>query len=121
MEKELTRIYQKGESNYKVNDRGAFQGIDDKVTHSTTAGDVDSGKAWKKLRRPSDINDYKKEMRELREASNTRKASGKVFVWSTRLRPRICPCRRALRRSTASWTMVCTWSRRLPCRCDRDV
>ncbi|ETS62337.1 hypothetical protein PaG_03419 [Moesziomyces aphidis] len=80
MEKELTRIYQKGESNYKVNDRGAFQGIDDKVTHSTTAGDVDSGKAWKKLRRPSDINDYKKEMRELREASNTRKASGKVFV-----------------------------------------
>ncbi|SPO30879.1 uncharacterized protein UTRI_05502_B [Ustilago trichophora] len=80
MEKELSRIYQKGESNYNVNDRGAFQGIDDKVTHSTTAGDVDSGKAWKKLRRPSDINEYKKEMRELRESSNARKASGKVFV-----------------------------------------
>ena len=80
MEKELSRIYQKGESNYNVNDRGAFQGIDDKVTHSAAAGDVDSGKAWRKLRRPSDINDYKKEMRELREGSNTRKASGKVFV-----------------------------------------
>ncbi|SPO29680.1 uncharacterized protein UTRI_05502 [Ustilago trichophora] len=80
MEKELSRIYQKGESNYNVNDRGAFQGIDDKVTHSTTAGDVDNGKAWKKLRRPSDINEYKKEMRELRESSNARKASGKVFV-----------------------------------------
>ena len=80
MEKELSRIYQKGESTYNVSDRGAFQGIDDKVTHSTAAGDVDSGKAWKKLRRPSDINDYKKEMRELREGANARKASGKVFV-----------------------------------------
>lgn len=80
MEKELKRIYQKVDSNYNVNDRGAFQGIDDKVTHSTAAGDVDSGKAWKKLRRPSDINEYKKEMRELREGSNARKASGKVFV-----------------------------------------
>ncbi|SNX83993.1 uncharacterized protein MEPE_02701 [Melanopsichium pennsylvanicum] len=80
MEKELTRIYAKGESNYNVNDRGTFQGIDDKVTHSTAAGDVDSGKAWKKLRRPSDISDYKKEMRELRENSSIRKASGKVFV-----------------------------------------
>ncbi|KAJ1025183.1 hypothetical protein NDA16_002688 [Ustilago loliicola] len=80
MEKELKRIYQKVDSNYNVNDRGAFQGIDDKVTHSTAAGDVDSGKAWKKLRRPSDINEYKKEMHELREGSNARKASGKVFV-----------------------------------------
>ncbi|KAJ1019569.1 hypothetical protein NDA18_006047 [Ustilago nuda] len=80
MEKELKRIYQKVDSNYNVNDRGAFQGIDDKVTHSTAAGDVDSGKAWKKLRRPSDINEYKKEMRELREGSTARKASGKVFV-----------------------------------------
>lgn len=80
MEKELTRIYQKVESNYNVNDRGAFQGFDDKVTHSAAAGDVDSGKAWKKLRRPSDINEYKKEMREWREGSNSRKAAGKVFV-----------------------------------------
>lgn len=80
MEKELTRIYQKGDSNYNVNDRGAFKGIDDKVTHTAAAGDVDSGKAWKKLRRPSDINEYKKEMREIREGSNARKAAGKVFV-----------------------------------------
>ncbi|CDU22310.1 uncharacterized protein SPSC_00940 [Sporisorium scitamineum] len=80
MEKELTRIYQKGDSNYNVNDRGAFKGVDDKVTHSAAAGDVDSGKAWKKLRRPSDINEYKKEMREIREGSNARKAAGKVFV-----------------------------------------
>lgn len=80
MEKELKRIYEKGDFNYKVNDRGAFKGIDDKVTHSTAAGDVDSGKAWKKLRRPSDINEYKKEMREFREGSNARKAAGKVFV-----------------------------------------
>ena len=80
MEKELTRIYQKGDSNYNVNDRGTFKGIDDKVTHSAAAGDVDSGKAWKKLRRPSDINDYKKEMREIREGANARKAAGKVFV-----------------------------------------
>ncbi|CBQ69222.1 conserved hypothetical protein [Sporisorium reilianum SRZ2] len=80
MEKELTRIYQKGDANYNVNDRGAFKGIDDKVTHSAAAGDVDSGKAWKKLRRPSDINEYKKEMREIREGFNARKAAGKVFV-----------------------------------------
>lgn len=36
-------------------DRGTFMGVDDKVTHSTRAGDVDSGKAWRKLRRPSDM------------------------------------------------------------------
>ncbi|PWZ00011.1 hypothetical protein BCV70DRAFT_150561, partial [Testicularia cyperi] len=80
MEREISKIYEKVDANYKVKDRGAFQGVDDKVTHSTTAGDVDSGKAWRKVRRPSDINEYKKEMRELRESEQPRRASGKVFV-----------------------------------------
>uniref|UniRef100_V5EV78 tRNA uridine 5-carboxymethylaminomethyl modification enzyme C-terminal subdomain domain-containing protein n=1 Tax=Kalmanozyma brasiliensis (strain GHG001) TaxID=1365824 RepID=V5EV78_KALBG len=80
IEKELSRIYEKVDLNYNVNDRGLYKGIDDKVTHSAAAGDVDSGKAWKKLRRPSDINEYKKEMREFQEGASGRKAAGKVFV-----------------------------------------
>ncbi|PWN54025.1 hypothetical protein IE53DRAFT_53865 [Violaceomyces palustris] len=80
IEREISRIYRQGDQKYKVNDRGTFTSSADKVSHSSQAGDVDSGKAWRKLRRPSDMNEYAKEMREFRENENPKKACGKVFV-----------------------------------------
>ena len=80
LEREISRIYNQGELKYKVKDRGAFQGVDDKVSHVTSAGDLDTGKAWKRVRRPSDMNEYAKEMREFRENENPKRVSGKVFV-----------------------------------------
>jgi hypothetical protein len=80
LEREISRIYRQGEQKYRINDRGVFSSAQDKVNHSPRAGDVDSGKAWKKLRRPSDMNEYAKEMKEYRENENPKKAAGKVFV-----------------------------------------
>ncbi|UZJ56068.1 hypothetical protein CBS101457_005388 [Exobasidium rhododendri] len=80
LEREISRIYRQGEQKYKINDRGAYASVDEKVTHNSKAGDVDSGKAWRRLRRPSDMNEYAKEMRDYRENENPKKAAGKVFV-----------------------------------------
>ncbi|EPQ26751.1 uncharacterized protein PFL1_05730 [Pseudozyma flocculosa PF-1] len=91
LESEISRIYRQGELTYKINDRGTFQGIDDKVSHTTAAGDVDSGKAWRKLRRPSDMNEYAREMREYRQNENPKRASGKVFVMVDSFTPAALP------------------------------
>ena len=80
LEREISRIYRQGNHKYRINDRGVFTSADEKVAHNARAGDVDSGKAWRKLRRPSDMNEYAKEMREYRENENPKKATGKVFV-----------------------------------------
>lgn len=78
--RDISRIFRDGDSPYKVNDRGAFEGVQEKISHSNKAGDVDAGKAWRKLRRPSDINEYADEMRAYRANENPKKAAGKVFV-----------------------------------------
>ncbi|KAF8414938.1 hypothetical protein L210DRAFT_3509283 [Boletus edulis BED1] len=38
----------------------------EQVSHTSFAGDVNSGKAWKAVRRPSDMNKYAKQIREYR-------------------------------------------------------
>ncbi|KAH7102178.1 hypothetical protein BKA62DRAFT_617870 [Auriculariales sp. MPI-PUGE-AT-0066] len=53
---------------------------DDKVSNVGQAGDVDSGRAWKMIRRPSDMNEYSRQMREIRAQDSASKALGKVFV-----------------------------------------
>ncbi|KAI0759966.1 hypothetical protein BD413DRAFT_594445 [Trametes elegans] len=52
----------------------------DRVSHMNGAGDVDLGKAWRTVRRPSDMNEYSKQIKELREQTKAGKAHGKVFV-----------------------------------------
>ncbi|KAI0349954.1 hypothetical protein OH77DRAFT_1464614 [Trametes cingulata] len=52
----------------------------DRISHMKGAGDVDTGKAWRTLRRPSDMNEYSKQIKELREQAKAGKAHGKVFV-----------------------------------------
>ncbi|KAJ7076864.1 hypothetical protein B0H15DRAFT_915636 [Mycena belliarum] len=52
----------------------------DRIAHVAGAGDVDAGKAWKTVRRPSDMNEYSKQIKEYRAQQNPGKAYGKVFV-----------------------------------------
>ncbi|KAL9938679.1 hypothetical protein V8E36_002398 [Tilletia maclaganii] len=79
MERELNRIYKDTEAKYNTIDRGVIKGMDDKV-QTTSAGDIDTGKAWRKLRRPSDMNEYAQELREIRESNTGKKPLGKIFV-----------------------------------------
>ncbi|KAI0314674.1 hypothetical protein OF83DRAFT_421696 [Amylostereum chailletii] len=58
----------------------------DKVSHMGSAGDVDSGRAWRTVRRPSDMNEYAKEIREYRAQERPGKAHGKVFVRVTEVK-----------------------------------
>ncbi|KAH9996663.1 hypothetical protein BJV74DRAFT_827402 [Russula compacta] len=52
----------------------------DKVSHIDGAGDVDSGRAWRTVRRPSDMNEYATQIREYRSQEKSDKSHGKVFV-----------------------------------------
>ncbi|KAE8227232.1 hypothetical protein CF319_g271 [Tilletia indica] len=79
METELNRIYKDTDARYNTIDRGVIKGVDDKV-QTTSAGDIDSGRAWRRLRRPSDMNEYAQELREIRESSTGKKPLGKIFV-----------------------------------------
>ncbi|PWN40987.1 hypothetical protein IE81DRAFT_325080 [Ceraceosorus guamensis] len=82
IEREISRIYRQGEHKYKVSDRGAFSGVaDDKLGLLNSSVEKGTGRAWRRLRRPSDMHEYAKEMREYRASENPRKATGKVFVF----------------------------------------
>ncbi|TDL23072.1 hypothetical protein BD410DRAFT_769511 [Rickenella mellea] len=50
------------------------------VSHMSRVGDIDSGKAWRPVRRPSDMNEYSRQIREYRSQEKPGKAHGKVFV-----------------------------------------
>jgi len=52
----------------------------DKVSHIDGAGDVDNGRAWRTVRRPSDMNEYAKQIKEFRSQERPGKSHGKVFV-----------------------------------------
>ncbi|KAF8551975.1 hypothetical protein OG21DRAFT_1486564 [Imleria badia] len=68
--------------NYRVREHEAiFASADaEQVSHTSFAGDVNSGKAWKAVRRPSDMNEYAKQIKEYRSQEKPGKAHGKVFV-----------------------------------------
>ncbi|PWN33116.1 uncharacterized protein FA14DRAFT_162227 [Meira miltonrushii] len=95
LRREFSRIYRQGDSKYHVKDRGAFTSLvapelgrpaaagQEKRSESNAEQEgakKESGKAWRKLRRPSDMNEYAKEMREYRAKENPKKVAGKVFV-----------------------------------------
>ncbi|KAG6857713.1 hypothetical protein H0H87_004129 [Tephrocybe sp. NHM501043] len=52
----------------------------DIVEHMVGPGDVNIGKAWRTVRRPSDMNEYSKQIKEYRAQEKSGKAYGKVFV-----------------------------------------
>ncbi|KAF5351942.1 hypothetical protein D9756_007598 [Leucocoprinus leucothites] len=53
---------------------------DNKVSHMPSAGDLETGRAWRTVRRPSDMNEYSRQIKEYRLQANPAKAYGKVFV-----------------------------------------
>lgn len=83
-----------------------FAASDEKVSHSARSGDLDRGKAWRSVKRPSDMvqlplcirsrsdpadipihsssqNEYADEIREIRMREKPGRAHAKVFVKST--------------------------------------
>lgn len=57
-----------------------YASADDKVKHNI-AGDVDKGRAWRQVRKASDINQYAKEIKAMKaKASNSSKSFGTIFV-----------------------------------------
>lgn len=69
-------------SKYQVREREVIYASSDveRVSHMSSAGDVNTGKAWKPVRRPSDMNEYSRQIKELRALEKPGKAHGKVFV-----------------------------------------
>ncbi|KAG1877598.1 hypothetical protein DFJ58DRAFT_751930 [Suillus subalutaceus] len=78
--KKLDPEHRKGK--YRVREHEAiFASADtEQVSHMSLAGDVNGGKAWKAVRRPSDMNEYSKQIKEYRSMEKPGKAHGKVFV-----------------------------------------
>ncbi|KAH0829203.1 hypothetical protein J3R83DRAFT_2763 [Lanmaoa asiatica] len=75
--KELRRLDpEHRQGKYRVREHEAiFASADDEqVSHTSFAGDVNSGKAWKAVRRPSDMNEYAKQIREYRSQEKPGKA-----------------------------------------------
>ncbi|WVR03570.1 hypothetical protein IAU60_000562 [Kwoniella sp. DSM 27419] len=67
---------------YKVRERPVVKAsYNDKVGHSEAGGDIDKGKAWRTLRRPSDMNEHAAQIRAMRtRESYAGKSTGTIFV-----------------------------------------
>ncbi|KZT41982.1 hypothetical protein SISSUDRAFT_1016849 [Sistotremastrum suecicum HHB10207 ss-3] len=67
--------------NYRLREAGeVIYASSDKVSHLGAAGDVDQGRAWRTVRRPSDMNEYSRQMKEWRASEKPGKAHGKIFI-----------------------------------------
>ncbi|KAJ7729509.1 hypothetical protein DFH07DRAFT_781904 [Mycena maculata] len=84
IEKELNKLEAPHKRKYHVRQHEgmiyASSSDSERISHMAGAGDVDAGKAWKTVRRPSDMNEYSKQIKEYRAQQNPGKAYGKVFV-----------------------------------------
>ncbi|KXN91002.1 Bud site selection protein BUD4 [Leucoagaricus sp. SymC.cos] len=86
IERELRKLDRENsgkKSKYHVREREGTiyaSASDDKVSHMDGAGDLETGRAWRTVRRPSDMNEYSKQIKEYRSQANPTKAYGKVFV-----------------------------------------
>ncbi|KAJ7072601.1 hypothetical protein C8F01DRAFT_1104511 [Mycena amicta] len=84
IQKELSKRDEPQKRKYNVREREgliyASSSENDRISHLAGAGDLDAGKAWRTVRRPSDMNEYSKQIKEYRAQQNPGKAYGKVFV-----------------------------------------
>ncbi|KAF7362181.1 PH domain-containing protein [Mycena venus] len=84
IERELSKLEEPHKRKYHIRQHErmiyASSSDTDRISHMAGAGDVDAGKAWKTVRRPSDMNEYSKQIKEYRAQQNPGKAYGKVFV-----------------------------------------
>ncbi|KAH8115290.1 hypothetical protein DFH11DRAFT_1854440 [Phellopilus nigrolimitatus] len=58
----------------------ASSSTEDPISHMSQVGDVDGSKAWRTVRRPSDMNEYARQIKEYRAQEKPGKAHGRVFV-----------------------------------------
>ncbi|KAJ7244180.1 hypothetical protein B0H12DRAFT_1129777 [Mycena haematopus] len=82
IEQELSKREEPHKRKYHIreHERMIYASSSDSISHMDGAGDVNAGKAWKAVRRPSDMNEYSKQIKEYRAQQNPGKACGKVFV-----------------------------------------
>ncbi|KAF7965990.1 hypothetical protein HWV62_40539 [Athelia sp. TMB] len=79
IQRELRKLDGKS-STYQIKEQATIYASSNPVTHMQSAGDVNAGKAWRPVRRPSDMNEYSKQIKEARAQEKPGKAHGKVFV-----------------------------------------
>ncbi|KAF8623112.1 hypothetical protein AX15_006520 [Amanita polypyramis BW_CC] len=85
IEKEFRKLVEpQRKAKYQVREREgtiyASSSDPDGVSHMAGPGEVNAGRAWRTVRRPSDMNEYAKQIREYRAQAEPGKAYGKVFV-----------------------------------------
>ncbi|KAJ7714951.1 hypothetical protein B0H14DRAFT_3014700 [Mycena olivaceomarginata] len=84
IERELNKLEELHKPKYHIRQHAgmiyASSSDADSISHMAGAGDVNAGKAWKTVRRPSDMNEYSKQIKEYRAQQGPGKAHGKVFV-----------------------------------------
>jgi hypothetical protein len=78
---EMQRLYPEARK-YRLREHEdtIYASADDKISHMGRVGDLDSGRAWRTVRRPSDMNEYSRQIKELRAQERPGKSNGKVFV-----------------------------------------
>ncbi|KAF7321547.1 PH domain-containing protein [Mycena kentingensis (nom. inval.)] len=84
IQKELNKREEPPKRKYQIREREgtiyASSSETERISHLAGAGDLDAGRAWRPVRRPSDMNEYSKQIKEYRAQQNPGKAYGKVFV-----------------------------------------
>ncbi|KAH9973690.1 hypothetical protein BGW80DRAFT_1305837 [Lactifluus volemus] len=81
--RELSKLRGSSKGRYHVRQHSEtiYASLDaDRVSHVDGAGDIDNGRAWRTIRRPSDMNEYAQQLREYRSQERPGRGHGKVFV-----------------------------------------
>ncbi|KAG8952523.1 Bud site selection protein bud4 [Tulasnella sp. 424] len=82
IDRELRNLNEGEQPTYRLREREEtiYASADDRVSHMTRAGDVNTGRAWRVVRRASDMNEYARQIRDWRNQDRSGRAHGKVFV-----------------------------------------
>ncbi|KAI5123786.1 hypothetical protein M0805_009081 [Coniferiporia weirii] len=90
IERELNKIADpEKKKSYELREREAVvyasSSQDDSLLHLNQTGEADADRAWRTVRRPSDMNEYARQIREYRLQENPVRAHGRVFVKVVRI------------------------------------
>ncbi|KIO21202.1 hypothetical protein M407DRAFT_29194, partial [Tulasnella calospora MUT 4182] len=82
IDRELRNLNEEEHPKYRLREREEtiYAKADDRVSQVTRAGDLSTGRAWRVVRRASDMNEYAKQIRDWRNQERSGRAHGKVFV-----------------------------------------
>ena len=83
VDREIRALFQGSDRTYRLHEHDeVIRASSDleRISHSSNAGDIDNGKAWRVVRRPSDMNEYSRHLKDIRGNDKFSEATGKVFV-----------------------------------------